>query len=53
MKESAPSSRRRARRDILLYGVCGGLLIALLKLTDCRPAIRQRKHGKDPLEPPF
>ena len=35
-KESAPSSRRRARRDILLYGVCGGLLIAVLKLTEYR-----------------
>ena len=35
-KESAPSSRRRAVRDILLYGVCGGLLIAVLKLTEYR-----------------
>ncbi len=35
-KESAPGSRRRARRDILLYGVCGGLLIAVLKLTEYR-----------------
>src|SRR5712691_4249911 len=35
-KESAPSSRRRAWRDILLYGVCGGLLIAVLKLTEYR-----------------
>ena len=35
-KESEPSSRRRARRDILLYGVCGGLLIAVLKLTEYR-----------------
>jgi hypothetical protein len=34
MKESAPSSRRRAVRDILLYGVCGGLLIVILKLTE-------------------
>ena len=34
-KEPA-SSRRRARRDILLYGVCGGLLIAVLKLTEYR-----------------
>ena len=33
-KESAPSSRRRAVRDILLYGVCGGVLIAVLKLTE-------------------
>lgn len=35
-KESVPSSRRRALRDILLYGVCGGLLIAALKLTEYR-----------------
>ena len=35
-KEPAPGSRRRARRDILLYGVCGGLLIAVLKLTEYR-----------------
>jgi DNA-binding CsgD family transcriptional regulator len=35
-KESASSSRRRAVRDILLYGVCGGVLIAVLKLTEYR-----------------
>ncbi len=35
-RESAPSSRRRAVRDILLYGVCGGVLIAVLKLTGYR-----------------
>ena len=35
-KESAPISRRRAVRDILLYGVAGGLLIAVLKLTEYR-----------------
>ena len=35
-KESAPSSRRRAVRDILLYGLCGGVLIAVLKLTEYR-----------------
>lgn len=34
--ESSPSSRRRAIRDILLYGVCGGLLVAVLKLTEYR-----------------
>jgi DNA-binding CsgD family transcriptional regulator len=34
--ESAPSSRRRALRDILLYGLCGGLLIVVLKLTEYR-----------------
>jgi hypothetical protein len=28
-RESAPSSRRRALRDILLYGVCGGILIEI------------------------
>jgi len=31
-----PSSRRRALRDILFYGACGGLLIAILKLTEYR-----------------
>jgi two-component system, NarL family, response regulator LiaR len=35
-RESAPSSRRRAVRDILLYSVCGGGLIAVLKLTEYR-----------------
>ncbi len=35
-KESGPRSRRRAVRDILLYGVCGGVLIAVLKLTEYR-----------------
>jgi two-component system, NarL family, response regulator LiaR len=35
-RESAPSSRRRALRDILLYGVCGGVLIAVLKVTEYR-----------------
>jgi two-component system, NarL family, response regulator LiaR len=35
-RESAPSSRRRAVRDILLYGACGGVLIVLLKLTEYR-----------------
>lgn len=34
--ESAPGSRRRAVREILLYGVCGGLLIAVLNLTEYR-----------------
>jgi NarL family two-component system response regulator LiaR len=28
--------RRRAVRDILIYGVCGGLLIVVLKLTEYR-----------------
>ncbi len=35
-KESGPSTRRRAVRDIVLYGICGGVLIALLKLTEYR-----------------
>ncbi len=35
-KGSAPSSRLRAVRDILLYGVCGGVLIVVLKLTEYR-----------------
>jgi two-component system, NarL family, response regulator LiaR len=35
-KESAPSSRTHAVRDILLYGLCGGVLIAVLKLTEYR-----------------
>ncbi|HEV3039993.1 MAG TPA: LuxR C-terminal-related transcriptional regulator [Candidatus Angelobacter sp.] len=30
------SSRRRAIRDILLYGLCGGVLITVLKLTEYR-----------------
>lgn len=32
----APNLRRRAVRDILLYSLTGGLLIALLKLTEYR-----------------
>lgn len=35
-RESAASSRRRALRDILLYGGCGGVLIVVLKLTEYR-----------------
>ena len=35
-RESAPSSHRRAVRDILLYGVCGGVLIAALNLMQYR-----------------
>ena len=34
--ESAPSSRRRALRDVLIYGVCGGVLIVVLRLTEYR-----------------
>jgi NarL family two-component system response regulator LiaR len=36
MKEPATDPRRRALRDILLYGLCGGLLIVVLKLTEYR-----------------
>ena len=35
-RESAPGSRRRALRDILLYSLCGGVLIVVLKLTEYR-----------------
>lgn len=35
-RESAQNARRRALRDILLYGLCGGVLIAVLKLTEYR-----------------
>jgi DNA-binding NarL/FixJ family response regulator len=35
-RDSTATSRRRALRDILLYGICGGLLIAILKLTEYR-----------------
>ncbi len=35
-KESGPSLRRRALLDILLYGVCGGLLIVVLHLMEYR-----------------
>ena len=34
--ESPRHSRRRALWDILLYGLCGGLLIFILKLTEYR-----------------
>ena len=35
-RESAPGSRRRVVRDILLYGVCSGVLIAVLNFTEYR-----------------
>jgi two-component system, NarL family, response regulator LiaR len=35
-RESAPAPRRRALRDILLYGLCGGVLIVVLKLMEYR-----------------
>jgi two-component system, NarL family, response regulator LiaR len=34
--ESAPASRRRAVREILLYGACSGALIAVLGLVEYR-----------------
>ena len=34
--DSAQHARRRALRDILLYGLLGGLLILILKLTEYR-----------------
>jgi NarL family two-component system response regulator LiaR len=34
--ESKAGLRRRAVRDILIYGVCGGVLIAALKVTEYR-----------------
>jgi DNA-binding CsgD family transcriptional regulator len=34
--ESTQHSRRRAMRDIILYGLCGGALILILKLTEYR-----------------
>ncbi len=34
--ESAPGSRRRALLSIALYGLCGGVLIAVLKVTEYR-----------------
>lgn len=39
---SAPSARRRAVGDILLYGVCGGVLIVILKLTEYRYLVVER-----------
>ena len=35
-KSARGGLRRRALRDILLYGLCGGVLITLLKLTEYR-----------------
>jgi DNA-binding CsgD family transcriptional regulator len=34
--DSSPTPRRRAIRDILIYGISGGLLIALLKFSEYR-----------------
>jgi NarL family two-component system response regulator LiaR len=36
MKESEYQSRRRAVRDIVLYGLCGGVLIVVLRLVEYR-----------------
>jgi DNA-binding CsgD family transcriptional regulator len=33
---SAPASRRSALRNALIYGLCGGLLFAVLRLTEYR-----------------
>jgi two-component system, NarL family, response regulator LiaR len=34
--KSSRGSRRRALRDILLYGLCGGVVVTVLKLTEYR-----------------
>jgi ATP/maltotriose-dependent transcriptional regulator MalT len=34
--DSAQAARRRALRDILIYGLCGGVLIVALKLIEYR-----------------
>jgi two-component system, NarL family, response regulator LiaR len=34
--ETESGSRRRAWRDIVIYGACGGVLITVLKLTEYR-----------------
>ena len=34
--KSTPGSRRRAFRDIVIYGLAGGALITVLKLTEYR-----------------
>ena len=35
-RKSSPDKRRRALRDILIFGLCGGVLITILKLTEYR-----------------
>jgi len=40
--ESSPPPRRRALRDIVAYGLCGGVLIAVLKLTEYRFLVVER-----------
>jgi DNA-binding CsgD family transcriptional regulator len=45
MTESDSNRRRRAMREILIFGLCGGLLIALLKWTDYRFLVVERSLG--------
>lgn len=40
--ESSPQRRRRALRDVVAFGVCGGLLVAGLKLAEYRFLVVER-----------
>jgi NarL family two-component system response regulator LiaR len=40
--EPDPNRQRRAMREILVYGLCGGVLIALLKLAEYRFLVVER-----------
>ena len=40
--QSAPTTRRRALREILVYGLCCGVLITLLSLTEYRFLVAER-----------
>lgn len=40
--EPSPPPRRHGLRDALLYGLCGGVLIAALKLTEYRFLVVER-----------
>lgn len=40
--ESSAPSRRRQLRDVLVFGLCGGGLIAVLKLTEYRFLVVER-----------
>jgi hypothetical protein len=40
--KSTATSRRRVVRDILIYGICGGVLIVVLKLTEYRFLVVER-----------
>ena len=42
MKACAPPPRHRALRDILVCGLCGGVLIVVLKLTEYRFLVVER-----------